>query len=550
MPTAGAARGLGLARLLDDLLALLTRRPLHVLLIAGPWLAVDGAMNLWLPLDPEFEDPSRWGLQLLVSFFSMALVAMPATALAAAHLRGGPLGPFEPWGRSLGAIPRWLWTTVLTVLLLVPLVFLFLVPALIWSIYWGFASNVVQARGLAGFGALRASHQLVRGRWWRVLGALLLLMLPGLLAEQLAEYVPEDSWLLIPIQFLRLLVYAVSIVGAALLYLRLEDLAAAAPAPAPSPSWTAEPPVGLAGSSMAASGATAGVATAVAAAAVGSAPVLGGTPQRAGEEPFHHFERSGWEAAARAYHSEFGRLAAQIDGPLLEAAGVREGARVLDVGCGPGYVAAAAAARGARVIGLDFSEGMLVLARYTHPDLDFREGDAEALPFEDASFDAVTLAFVLGHLGHPERALAEAWRVLRPGGRIAVSWWDAPERAVGFGIVLGAIRAHGTTEVPLPAGPPFERFSDPAALRAALEEAGFAAPEVSTHALTWTLDSGRELFDAFYSGSVRTAGLLRSQSPEALVEIRHVVEEAAWRFAEGGRLRLPMPALVASAVKA
>ena len=154
---------------------------------------------------------------------------------------------------------------------------------------------------------------------------------------------------------------------------------------------------------------------------------------------FHDFEHAGWERAAAFYGDAFGALTAQTAPAVLDAAGAGPGSRLLDVCSGPGFIAAAAAARGATVSGLDFSSAMVAAARQRFPALTFREGDAEALPFDAGSFDAVTMNFGLLHLARPDTALAEAHRVLRPGGRYAFTVWAAPERAVGFGLALRAI---------------------------------------------------------------------------------------------------------------
>jgi ubiquinone/menaquinone biosynthesis C-methylase UbiE len=100
--------------------------------------------------------------------------------------------------------------------------------------------------------------------------------------------------------------------------------------------------------------------------------------------------------------------------------------RVLDVACGPGLLAGAAAGRRAAVVAVDLSPVMLALARQRHPAVEFREGDAEALPFAEDSFDAVLRNFGLGHFPRPERAMEELARVLAPGGVVAVSWWQLP----------------------------------------------------------------------------------------------------------------------------
>src|SRR5262249_11743014 len=89
------------------------------------------------------------------------------------------------------------------------------------------------------------------------------------------------------------------------------------------------------------------------------------------------------------------------------------------------------------------------------PSIDFRPGDAEALPFPDRRFDAVVMSFGLLHLGRPDQALAEAHRVLRPHGRIGFTVWAKPDEAVAVGIILPAIGRHERLHPPLlqPRGP-------------------------------------------------------------------------------------------------
>src|SRR6478736_1965249 len=175
-------------------------------------------------------------------------------------------------------------------------------------------------------------------------------------------------------------------------------------------------------------------------------------------DAFHEFEQQGWERAAAFYGEAFGALTSQTAGPMLDAVGASQGTRLLDVACGPGFIAGAAVERGAVVTGLDFAAAMVAEARRRLPGLMFQEGDAEALPFDAGTFDAVVMNFGLLHLARPDVALAEAHRVLRPGGRYAFTVWS--EQAVAFQLALRAIEKHGNAKVPLPVGPPFFRFSD------------------------------------------------------------------------------------------
>jgi ubiquinone/menaquinone biosynthesis C-methylase UbiE len=264
---------------------------------------------------------------------------------------------------------------------------------------------------------------------------------------------------------------------------------------------------------------------------------------------FHDFEHAGWERAAEHYADAFGPLTSEAAVSLLDAVGVGAGTRMLDVACGPGFVSAAAAGRGGDVVGVDFSPAMIAEARRRHPAIDFREGDAEALTFPSASFDVVVMSFGLLHLARPETAIAEASRVLRPGGRYGFTVWSPPDQAIGFGVVLKALEAHGRTDVGLPEGPPFFRYSARDESVQALERAGFEDVSVRTIPLTWTTASADALFDAMSRGGVRTAAVLRAQTPDALAAIRAAVHRSVAPSPRGGVVELPMPAVLVTGRK-
>lgn len=118
------------------------------------------------------------------------------------------------------------------------------------------------------------------------------------------------------------------------------------------------------------------------------------------------------------------------------AVGPRPGERILDIAAGTGAMSTRFAEAGAEVTALDFSAGMIEEGRRRHagnPRIEFVQGDAMALPFDDATFDAVTVSFGLRNVQQPKVALAEMLRVLRPGGRVVVCEFsrvtNAPVRA-------------------------------------------------------------------------------------------------------------------------
>jgi ubiquinone/menaquinone biosynthesis C-methylase UbiE len=267
-----------------------------------------------------------------------------------------------------------------------------------------------------------------------------------------------------------------------------------------------------------------------------------------GAEKFKAFEAAGWSRRATTYGRVSGAITARFVDPLLDAARVAAGMRVLDVATGPGHVAAAAAARGAEPVGVDIAEGMLAVARRDHPQLDFRHGDAEALPFADACFDAVVGAFVLNHLPRPEVAAAELARVLRSGGRVALSVWDVPERTRFIGLVRDAVaRAGGSPSAEPYAGPDPFRFADAAQLQALLDDAGMVDVTVQTVAVRHRVKgSSMALWDGLLAGSVRSAAAVEALSPAARERARAAFAELVEPHRVSGGHELPAVAKVGS----
>jgi SAM-dependent methyltransferase len=250
---------------------------------------------------------------------------------------------------------------------------------------------------------------------------------------------------------------------------------------------------------------------------------------------------------ADGYHRFFGAITTRVIEQLLDAAEVDRGRRVLDVASGPGYVAAACAVRGANVVGVDVAGEMVALARRLRPEIDFRQADAERLPFADSSFDAVVGNFLILHVGRPEQVAAELARALRPGRKLALSTWDVPERARLLGVLVDAV-AEVEVEPPadVPSGPPIFRFSDEAEFARLLGDAGLTDVDVRTVAFTHRFASGDELWDGLLGGTVRTRALVLAQPKDVQAQISAVFDRLVRPYATNGGLEIPVSVKLAS----
>jgi demethylmenaquinone methyltransferase/2-methoxy-6-polyprenyl-1,4-benzoquinol methylase len=165
---------------------------------------------------------------------------------------------------------------------------------------------------------------------------------------------------------------------------------------------------------------------------------------------------------------------------LAAAEVVWPGDRVLDACCGTGDLAVECERRGGRVVGLDFSEPMLARARKKSGAIEWVQGDALALPFENGAFDAATIGFGVRNLADLEGGLRELARILRPGGKLAVLEITRPRGLLKpffrlwFDVLVplaGRVLPGGKAYTYLPAS--VRRFPGPDDLSALLERAGF-----------------------------------------------------------------------------
>lgn len=253
--------------------------------------------------------------------------------------------------------------------------------------------------------------------------------------------------------------------------------------------------------------------------------------------------------AAEVYESFFvPALFNQFAPAAAEALGLAPGQRMLDVACGTGVLAREALRHvlpGGAVTGLDRNDGMLAVARRLAPSIDWRSGRAESLPFEAASFDAVGCQFALMFFDDRSAALSEMWRVLRPGGRLAVAVWAPLAEAPGYRDLarllhrlFGAATA-AALEAPFVLGeeaPLLALFRAAGIAGATLARVGGTARFASIEAWLHTEIRGWTLAEA-----IDDQDFARLQR-EALRELRSYADR-------DGRVAFPAPAILVTATK-
>jgi SAM-dependent methyltransferase len=264
--------------------------------------------------------------------------------------------------------------------------------------------------------------------------------------------------------------------------------------------------------------------------------------------PFDDHERSQWAGRATAYEDSLAALCAHPAAFVLDAAEVNAGTRLLDVGTGTGTVAALACARAAQVTAIDAEPSMLTLARRHAPAANVRHAILPDLPFSDDHFDSAVANFVINHVGDPLATLIELRRVVRPGGRIAVTIWPYPPPPAQqlWSRIFDAAGVDRATDLPrLAPGKDFSRTRD--GLSELLRRAGL--DNVSCDAITWIHRTDPE---AWWNGPANGIGatgtLMRRQDASTIERIRDQYEQHTTPYlGSDGYLALPTAALLATA---
>ncbi len=272
---------------------------------------------------------------------------------------------------------------------------------------------------------------------------------------------------------------------------------------------------------------------------------------REAEHQYRHFEYESWERAAPHYADSFATFTALFAQPLLDAAGCSTGMRLLEIASGTGHISQVATALGASAVGVDFSAAMVVEAARRCRSAIFLQADAENLPFEEASFDAVVIGFGVHHFPCPQRSISEARRVLRIGGKLAFTVWSSSDNKLQQ-VQIDGIAEGGLRGSALPTAPNGDISSVDACIRL-LSEAGFALELSSARkvAIGIAIPSAQHLLDITSRSTARGAALIRAQPERVMPAVVASIEKAMepYRYPDRRGYELPAVAILAVATR-
>lgn len=255
--------------------------------------------------------------------------------------------------------------------------------------------------------------------------------------------------------------------------------------------------------------------------------------------------------AASAFEETFVPALFAEWGPRMAArARVAPGDRVLDVACGTGALTRAVAdivGPSGSVAGLDINPGMLAVARQKRPDIDWHEGSAQSLPFPDASFDAVVSQFGLMFFPDRPAAIREMWRMLRPGGRLAVAVWASLEETPAYAVEAELIERIAGQTAGDALRAPFV-LGDTDLLAAIFAEAGIPETTVNAEVGTGRFPDIRTMLEADVRGWLPVAGIEIDEP--AIAEILRAGQRELARFVVAdGSVAFASPAHIVTATR-
>ena len=253
---------------------------------------------------------------------------------------------------------------------------------------------------------------------------------------------------------------------------------------------------------------------------------------------------SGWEKWDRFFDEQM----AFLNHRLVADARLRAGLRVLDLGSGTGYPALLAAqtvGSSAAVVGIDLAEQMLEAARRKADSLGlfnitFRTGDVTTLPFEAASFDAVTSRFCLMFLPEIQKAAAEIARTLKPGGWLSAAVWSVPDKNAYLMIPITVIKQFLDLPPPDSSAPGIFRLAKPGDLAGMLQEAGFVSIAEEEFLAEVRFSSGGEYYESLMDIAAPIQNLFAKLSDQQKTDARDRILSSADLYRRADGIALPI----------
>jgi ubiquinone/menaquinone biosynthesis C-methylase UbiE len=260
---------------------------------------------------------------------------------------------------------------------------------------------------------------------------------------------------------------------------------------------------------------------------------------------FRESERFGWSLRSSGYDDATARATLQTIPALLAHAELFPRAKVLDAGCGPGYVAACANLLGADAEGIDFAQGMVTEAKRKFPHLPFDLGDVEEISAPNQTYDAVLSNIVLFHVTDPLRAMSEAHRVLKTNGKFVFSQWLGPDQSECYKLLFDVLGRHVDMTRADPA-PNAYALSDKDQVVAMMQKAGFHG--IKSETVNNVLHApALSFFDFFMNFGVRVPLILQRQDKSVVAAVREEIDDLASKYFSDGIYMIPMPSVIYSA---
>jgi ubiquinone/menaquinone biosynthesis C-methylase UbiE len=271
-------------------------------------------------------------------------------------------------------------------------------------------------------------------------------------------------------------------------------------------------------------------------------------------------QRQDWNRVAGGWDkwdNYFSRNMTFINHRLVADARLRPGMRVLDLGSGTGYPALLAGevvGPQGSVVGIDLAESMLAVATrkakaFGMQHVAFRTGDATALPFDAASFDAVISRFCLMFLPEIPKALKDVVRVLKPGGYIAAAVWSVPDKNPFLRIPMDVIKAISPLPPPDPEAPGIFRLAKPGDMKGMMEGAGLTALSEEEFLADVTYATAEEFFSSVMDIAAPFQNLFMTLSAGQKAQTEQGIIDAVNRYRRQNQIVLPIAVRIVAARK-